>query len=176
MKWSGILSNKVREVYCCVYCNALDIGATLYGTRLSLSRLSSYLHYQSVFTSIFIIILSAYRPTLSHPTTLSSSILSLGKENEKKKEEGYGMKGKGQTIIINNWKKEWSQIITSYNLELHKGLITSWNQNLSGPVVQLYCCIVIQLNQFRIFIYCREPHCTRIQVGKCKSQCIVKGV
>ena len=36
-------------------------------TELSLSRLSSYLHYRSVFTRTFIIILSAYRPTLSPP-------------------------------------------------------------------------------------------------------------
>ena len=38
-----------------------------HSTELSLSRLSSYLHYRSVFTRTFIIILSAYRPTLSRP-------------------------------------------------------------------------------------------------------------
>ena len=38
-----------------------------HSTDLSLSRLSSYLHYRSVFTRTFIIILSAYRPTLSRP-------------------------------------------------------------------------------------------------------------
>ena len=38
-----------------------------HSTELSLLRLSSYLHYRSVFTRTFIIILSAYRPTLSRP-------------------------------------------------------------------------------------------------------------
>ena len=71
----------------CIYQSNSAYISALQSTKLSLQRLPSYLRYRSVFTRTFIIILSAYRSTLSHPTTLSSSILSPEKENENEKKE-----------------------------------------------------------------------------------------